>query len=101
MNLKAVAGSCGVGDPLDLTSATEISVALPLFDGSFSLRLLSLNQVTITSPALLGKFSVPIPTMISSQLLVGEFQSFDVTFTIASQVFTVRFEKALSVFEIR
>lgn len=87
------------GDPLDLTSCTEINIALPLSSGLFSHRLLSLGQVTITTPTLLGKFSCPIPNAISTALNVGELQNIDVTFTIAAKSFTVRFFQALSVFE--
>ncbi len=98
MPLKAVLGSC-TGGPLDLTSCTEIDVALPNADGTFSHRLLSDDQVAITVPALLGKFTCGIPDTVSSLLQPGELQNIDVTFTIASKEFTVRFFAALSVFE--
>ncbi len=98
MNLKALQGGC-TGDPLDLTSCTEIDVALPNADGTFSHRLLSTDEVTITSPALLGKFSVDIPSDVSALLNPGEIQNIDVTFTISAKEFTVRFYQALTVFE--
>lgn len=90
---------CG-GGPLDLTSCTEIDVAFQNQDGTIAHRLLSTAQVVIASPAVLGKFSVPIPTVVSNLLNVGQFQNFDVTFTIAGEVSTVRFSKGLSVYEV-
>lgn len=98
MFLRALNAGCN-SDPLDLTSCTEIDIALPNSDGTFSHRKLSLSQVVITSPAILGKFSAAIPGSVSAVLNIGEFQNVDVTFTIASNVFTVRFYQALSVFE--
>lgn len=99
MFLKLIEGGCGNGDPLDLTSCTEIDVALPLSDGSFAHRLLSLMQVEITSPAILGKFSVPIPSATSEIMMPGELQYVDVTYTIGGLPKTVRFPQSLSVFE--
>lgn len=98
MPLKVVQGSC-TGGPLDLTTCTEINVALPNADGTFSHRLLTLGQVAIVSPALLGKFTCAIPSIVSALLQPGEAQSIDVTFTISARPFTVRFYQALSVFE--
>lgn len=101
MYLKAVNSACGgTGDPLDLTSCTEIVVNLPNADGTITQRKLSLAQVTITSPAALGKFSLLISSAISLVLNVGEFQNVDVTFTISGQIFTVPFLAALSVYEV-
>lgn len=88
------------GDPLDLTSCTEIDVALPNADGTFSHRLLSLGQVSILTPTLLGKFTATIPSAVSVLLNIGELQDVDVTFTIAAAPFTVRFYQALSVFQL-
>lgn len=97
MNLKVVAA--GNYDPLDLTTCTEIDVALPLAGGGFAHRLLSDSQVTVPSPATSGKFNVSVPSDVSALLKVGTLQGFDVTFTIGSVIKTVRFENALSVFE--
>lgn len=96
--LKAAQGSCS-GDPLDLTSCTEIDIALPNADGTFAHLLLSDDQVTIVTPSLLGKFSALIEGTVSALLNIGEFQNLDVTFTISGLEFTVRFFQALSVFE--
>ncbi len=98
MSLKAAQGSCS-GDPLDLTSCTEIDIALPNEDGTFLHLLLSDDEVVITSPAILGKFTAPIGSVASALLNVGELQSFDVTFTIGAEVFTVRYYQSLSVLE--
>ena len=98
MYLKAVNSGCN-SDPLDLTSCTEIDIILPNADGTFTHRLLSLAQVAITSPAILGKFSAEIGSLISALLNVGEYQNFDVVFTIAGKVFAVRYYQGLSVFE--
>ena len=98
MPLKVVQGSC-TGGPLDLTSCTEIDVALPNANGTFSHRLLSLGEVAIVSPALLGRFTCLITSAISALLNPGQAQDVDVTFTIAAREFTVRFYAALSVFE--
>lgn len=100
MYLKAILDNCN-GDPLDLTSCTEIDVVLPNADGTLAHFLLSLSEVVVTAPAVIGKFSVPIGSVKSALLNLGEFQDFDVTFTIAGVKFTVRYTRALSVFEIR
>lgn len=101
MNLKAVLGNCGsdYGDPLDLTSCTEIDIALPNADGTFKHLLLSEDEVEITSPAILGKYSALITTEVSELLNPGELQSFNVTFTIAGVIETVKYVQALSVLE--
>lgn len=96
LNSKAVYAV--TDDPLDLTSCTEIVVNLPNADGSFLQRKLSLSQVSIVGSPLLGKFATPISSIQSALLNPGELQNFDVTFTIASAVFTVRYYGALSVF---
>lgn len=102
MFLKLVHDDCCGGTPVDLTFCTEIKVTLLNQDGTFTVLLLSASQVAITVPAVLGQFSVPISTIVSAVLNVGEFQPVDVTLTISSpaQTFTVRFEDALSVFEV-
>lgn len=99
MSMKIVQGSCS-GDPVDLTGCTEIDVALPNADGTFSHRLLSDAQVTILSPEVLGKFTVTIPTIVSDLLNIGELQNIDVTFTIEGEPITVRFYDCFSVFEL-
>lgn len=98
MMLKAV--YAGTGNPLDLTSCTEIVVNLPLAIGGFLQKKLSLSQVSITSPAVLGQFTCPISAVDSATLNLGELQNVDVTFTIGSTVMTVAFQQALSVFEV-
>lgn len=85
--------------PLDLTTCTEIKVALPNADGTFTLLLLSASQVAITSPANLGSITVPISATISALLNVGERQNVDVAFTIGGLITIVRFFQALSVLE--
>lgn len=85
--------------PLDLTSCTEISVALPNADGTFTSLKLSATQVAITSPANLGSFTVPIAAAVSALLNVGELQNIDVAFTISGLITIVRFFQSLSVFE--
>jgi len=97
MELKAVYEDSG--DPLDLTSCTEIDIALPNADGTFTHLLLSADQVAITSPALLGKFSALITPEVSALLNIGELQNVDVTFTIDAEPFTVRFYQALTVYQ--
>lgn len=97
MSLKAVYSDSG--DPLDLTSCTEIDIALPKADGTFLHLLKSTNTVVIVSPAVLGKFTAAIAALASATLLPGELQNFIVTFTIGSTIFTVPYVGALSVFE--
>lgn len=97
LKLKAIIA--GSFSPLDLTNCTEIDVALPLAGGGFSHRLLTASDVSITSPASLGTFQVPVDEELSTLLKIGEFQSFDVTFTIAGEILTVRYYQALTVFE--
>jgi hypothetical protein len=96
--LKAVNAGCS-SDPLDLSECTEISIHLPNADGSQTILKLSDDEVQITSPSVLGKFSALIAEEVSALLNVGVRQNIDVTFTIAGQVFTVAFLEALSVFE--
>lgn len=98
MFLRAVNTGCN-SDPLDLTACTEIDIALPNADGTFTHLLLTLGKVVIGSPAILGKFSAPIASLVSAVLNPGELQSFDVTFTIGAEKITVRYFQALSVFE--
>ena len=99
--LKAVNQQCGnLGDPLDLTDCTEIVINLANADGSITQLKLTDGQVTITDPAVLGKFSAPISASVSGALNVGEFQTFDVTFQIGTEIFTVPYLQALSVFEV-
>jgi hypothetical protein len=85
--------------PFDLTSASEIIVNLPKADGTLAQRKLSLAQVAITSPAVLGQFSCPIPDDLSPLLNIGELQNVDVAFTVGGAQTTVRYYGVLSVFE--
>lgn len=94
MSLRAAYSS---GLPLDLTSCTEISVPLPNADGTTSIRLLSLSQVVISSPAISGMFTVPIPSAVSALLNIGERQTIDVSFTISGLITIVRYFRALTV----
>lgn len=97
MNLKALfAGSLS---PLDLTSCTEIEVNLPGQTGVPVSLTLSGDEVTITSPSLLGKFAASISSDNSLLLNIGEFQDFNVGFTILGVKTTVRYYGVLSVFE--
>ena len=99
LNLKALYASDL--SPLDLTSCTEIDISLPNADGSFSHLLLSLDQVSIVSPPVLGGFGSPSASIgsISALLNVGELQTFTVAFTISGAKQTVAYVNALSVFE--
>jgi len=97
MNLRAAYLATGL--PLDLTSCTEIVVNLLNADGTNTTLKLSLDQVSIISPAVLGQISVPISAAVSALLNVGELQNVDVAFTISGLVTIVRFFQALSVFE--
>ena len=97
MTMRAIYQPSGL--PLDLTSCTEISVALPNADGTFTNLLLSLDQVSIVSPANLGTITVAITHTVSALLNVGVLQNVDVTFTIGGLITVVRFFQALSVFE--
>lgn len=99
LNLK-VANSGQGADPVDLTDCTEIIINLPNADGSTLQLKLTLTEVVVDTPAVLGKFHAPISSGDSALLNVGELQSFDVTFTIGSQVFTVPYLQALSVFQV-
>lgn len=100
MYLKVLNDTCCGGGPVDLSNCSEIDVVLLNQDGTFTNRLLSTGQVTITQPPVLGQFSVAISSIISTLLNVGELQPVDVTFTISDSVFTVRFTNAISVFQI-
>ena len=89
----------GFGRPVDLTSCTEIVVNLPNADGSFAQLKLTTSQVAVVSPATSGQFNTTIIPAVSALLNIGEQQDIDVTFTISGNPTTVRFYKALSVFE--
>lgn len=88
------------GNPVDLTSCTEIVVNLANTDGTIEQLKLSLDEVAIVSPPVLGQFTANITSDISALLNAGELQSVDVTFTIGSAPQTIRFFNALSVFEV-
>jgi hypothetical protein len=88
------------GLPVDLTDCTEIVIDLPGANGVDVQLKLSLSQVTIVSPPLLGQFTALITSISSALLNVGEDQDVDVTFTIDGAPMTVRFYGALSVFEL-
>lgn len=98
MNLAAIYGDTLA--PLDLTDCTQINVILQNQDGTFTNLKLTNDQVDITSPPVLGQYTVPITTEVSSVLLPGELQTFDVTFTINGDIFTVRYSQALTVYEV-
>jgi hypothetical protein len=100
IGFRVVGGSGCASDPIDLTDCTEIVVNIPNADGTFLQLKLSLSQVVITSPPVLGKFTVAITSDQSALFNTGEFQNIDVTLTISGQVFTVPFIQALSVFEV-
>lgn len=97
MNLKAIYKENA--DPLDLTSCTEIVITLPKNDGTFVTLKLTTGKVAILSPAVLGKFTATIDSAVSALLQVGAAQNFDVTFTIAGKVFTVRYYESLTVLQ--
>jgi hypothetical protein len=99
LNLKAVYASSFT--PLDLTACSEIVVALPNADGTFTELSLSGSEVVINSPAVLGSFSVTQAAIgtVSDDLNVGELQNFNVVFTIAGKQLTVPYIQALSVFQ--
>lgn len=86
-------------EPLDLTDCTEIAVKLPNSDGSFTQLKLSLAQVSITSPAVLGGFQATLTASDYPLPNVGEFQSFLVTFTILSKPITIEYVNVLSIFQ--
>lgn len=87
------------GGPLDLTGASEIALTLTNADGSFTVLLFSLGQISIDGPAILGLFSANISSIVSAALNIGELQNFDVTFTIGGKTFTVRYYQSISVFQ--
>lgn len=99
LNLAAILDN--FGGPLDLTACTEIVVNLPKADGSFLVLKLSASQVIVATPTVLGRYSAAITALQSALLNVGELQTFNVTFTIGSQVFTVPYINSLSVFEVQ
>lgn len=97
MNLKAV--FAGSFTPYDLTDCTEISVKLPYQDGTFVELKLSDSKVAITSPAILGAFTVTISEIVSTLLKIAEFQTFEVTFTIGGLKNTISYFNALTVIQ--
>jgi hypothetical protein len=85
--------------PLDLTDCTEIDVAIPNADGTFTNLLLSMSQVSITSPPIAGQFVVTITNEESILFNVGLRQNIDVALTISGLITIVRFFQAFSVLE--
>lgn len=86
-------------NPLDLSSCTEIVVSLPAKTGQRLLLKLSLNQVAITSPGVLGNFTATISAVNSALLNVGVGQDVVVYFTIGGLVTIVRYFQVLTVLE--
>lgn len=86
--------------PVDLTNCSEITVSLLASDGTVITLNLSDEDIIITQPSNLGAFSAAFSAEVSALLNVGEFQNIDVTFTILTEVFTVRYYRSLSVFEV-
>ena len=99
MNLQSVTPLQSGFIPLDLTSCTQINVALPNADGTFTSLLLTDSQISIVSPANLGQIQVPITHTVSALLNVGELQNIDVAYTISGEITIVRFFQALTVIE--
>jgi hypothetical protein len=87
------------GGPVDLTNCTQINIYLPNADGTFTALQKSTGAVVVTSPPVLGKFTANISAATSALLNVGELQNIDVTFTIGTEIFTVQYERSLSVFQ--
>lgn len=99
MSLQAVYDKAGA-NPLDLTDCTEIVINLPGPDGAVPLKL-SLADITITSPAVLGNFVATADAIgdVSALLNIGVLQSFSVEFTIDDSQLTVPYLNCLSVFQ--
>lgn len=97
MTLRALYQQSGL--PLDLTSCTEIVVALPKNDGTTIQLKLSLTQVAIVSPPVAGQITVPITAVNSALLNVGLRQNIDVAYTIGGLVTVVRYFEALTVLQ--
>lgn len=85
--------------PLDLTECTQIDVAIPNADGTFTNLTLTDSQVAITSPPVAGQFVVTITNEESALFNVGLRQNIDVALTISGLVTIVRFFEAFSVLE--
>lgn len=96
--LKMKAIYSGSFDPLDLTDCTEIDIALPNQDGTFTHLLLSEDQVEIVGNPLLGKFQAQVTTEVSEVLNEGSLQDINVTFTINDEPDTLKYPKSLTVF---
>jgi hypothetical protein len=89
-----------VFNPIDLTNCTEITANFPNADGSYATLLLTDSDIAITDPPVLGSFSIPLTSEITSLLNVGQYQDLNITFNIGGQTFTVPYMEALSVFEV-
>ncbi len=90
-----------LGDPVDLTTCTEIVVSFPNADGTFAQLTLTDNQVTIEN-AVLGKYSVQISSAVSQLFQVGPLQTFTVQFTFADGLIkSVDYPQGLTVLEPR
>lgn len=90
-----------LGDPVDLTTCTEIIMSLPKADGTFAQLKLTDNDITIED-ARLGKYMAQIDEVTSALLQVGPFQTFTVQFTFADDtIYGVDYYQGLSVVEPR
>jgi hypothetical protein len=97
LSLKAI--KANNGDPLDLTGATEIVLALPKADGSLLRLKLSDEQIEIVDSPVLGKIAATITADDSALLNPGVLQSFNVTYTIGAEIVTVAYKNCFSVYE--
>jgi hypothetical protein len=96
MNMKCLYAD--TSNPLDLTSCTAITVALPNADGTFA-NLTLTTGVAIGSTPVLGNFAVTITAAVSALLNVGALQNINVTFVIGGLTTIVQFYQALTVIE--
>ncbi len=91
----------GTSNPVDLSTAAEIIVKLPLLALGYQSYKLSLSQLTIdpSSPKL-GRILVPISAANSILLKDGLGQDMEVELTLAAGVTSVRFVAALNVLKM-
>jgi hypothetical protein len=86
------------GDPIDLSSATEIEACFPAADGSEV--MLSLTDTTITlMSGVLGKFKLILSSVNSALLLAATNRTLEVSYTIGGNITKIQLPLAYSVVE--
>jgi hypothetical protein len=73
-----------IGDPVDLTNMTEISVCFPKIDGTEFTAKLSTHEIEVVGSPLLGKIKIKGTAAVSATLLETDESLMEITLTEGS-----------------